>query len=68
MSNGHDETGSLNLRKFPEDTKLTAKRYAGARGLTLPAYFARLVALHEAALAAQQIELLESAGLEPLTR
>lgn len=65
---------ALNLRKFDPAVKDRAKHLAGARGLMLPAYFERLVAMHEALLAKSaagdkhSTARLREVGLDPVTR
>lgn len=76
MSNTSEGVGTtaLNLRKFDPSVKERAKHLAGARGLMLPAYFERLVAMHEALIAKaatgdkHAAARLREVGLDPVTR
>lgn len=65
---------ALNLRKFPAVSRERARQYANARGLTMPEYFERLIALHDSLIERAEagnrdaLSRLRGAGLEPVTR
>lgn len=65
---------ALNLRNFDPAARERARLNAASRGITLPAYFERLIEMHEGLLERAKtgdksaIARLREVGLEPVTR